>query len=135
MKNTDKLNLYIKKIVKEEIATQLKSCLVEMLTGVSSEKNQSTEYITETNSIVPPVKKEYKTYTKNKLLNDILNQTTGGVPNEGEMVGLTESMQTHKSTGFEIPDSAPEAVKNINNIINRDYRSLLKAVDKKKSQK
>lgn len=86
---------------------------------------------------VKPAKKFVK-YTSNKVLNDILNQTTGGIPQEG---GLVSNMGSFEKIGQEIitetkaPDNAPESVKTVYNAINRDYRSLMKAVNKKHSDK
>ena len=85
---------------------------------------------------VKPTKKFVK-YTSNPMLNDILNQTTGGVPQEGSMVsmmggygGSTQEVITETK----VPENAPAPVKGVYSAINRDYRALLKAVDSKKSK-
>lgn len=87
---------------------------------------------------VKPVKKFVK-YTNNPLLNDILNQTTGGVPQEGGMVSMLGGYGGGGSqeiiTETKAPENAPEPVKSVYSAINRDYRSLMKAVNKKKGEK
>lgn len=79
--------------------------------------------------------KKYVKYTNNPMLNDILNQTTGGIPQEGGVVsmlggygvGTQEVINETKA-----PTNAPEPVKSVYSAMNRDYRSLMKAVDKKR---
>jgi hypothetical protein len=86
---------------------------------------------------VKPAKKFVK-YTNNPMLNDILNQTTGGVPQEGGMVGMMGGYGGATSqviTETKAPENAPEPVKSVYSAMNRDYRSLMKAVNKKRGEK
>ena len=86
---------------------------------------------------VKPTKKFVK-YTNNPMLNDILNQTTGGVPQEGSMVSMMGGYGGNNQeviTETKVPENAPEPVKSVYNAINRDYRSLMQAVNKKKGDK
>jgi len=81
-----------------------------------------------------PVKK-YVKYTNNPMLNDILNQTTGGVPQEGGMVstlGGYGGSTPEVINETKVPTNATEPVKSVYSALNRDYRSLMKAVDKKR---
>lgn len=85
---------------------------------------------------VKPAKKFVK-YTNNPMLNDILNQTTGGVPQEGGMVNMMGSFGGATQTSInevKVPENAPAPVKSVYSAMNRDYRALLKAVDSKKSK-
>ena len=85
---------------------------------------------------VKPTKKFVK-YTSNPMLNDILNQTTGGVPQEGSMVSMMGGYGNSTQeviTETKVPENAPAPVKGVYSAINRDYRALLKAVDSKKSK-
>ena len=86
---------------------------------------------------VKPVKKFVK-YTNNPMLNDILNQTTGGVPQEGGLVSMMGGLgggSTQVITEAKAPENAPEPVKSVYSAMNRDYRSLMKAVNKKRGEK
>jgi hypothetical protein len=85
---------------------------------------------------VKPVKKFVK-YTSNPMLNDILNQTTGGIPQEGGMVNMMGGFGGATQTTInetKVPENAPAPVKSVYSAMNRDYRSLMKAVDSKKSK-
>lgn len=66
-----------------------------------------------------------KKYSNNPTLNAILNETVGGVPSEDSI-----------PAGISIPQSAiaeNSALSGVANALNRDYRQLLKTVDKKAS--
>lgn len=72
------------------------------------------------------------------MLNEILNQTTGGVPQEGGMVSMMGGYGSTTSqviTETKAPENAPEPVKSVYSAINRDYRSLMKAVNNKRGEK
>jgi hypothetical protein len=136
--DSQKLKKYIRSIVKEEVSSQLKTCLLEVAlrNENSNVSNQKITYDTpsyDQEVVTEPRTKQTKIYTKNKLLNDVLNETTGGVPNNGSMVSLTENF--YQPTPTNIPDSAPMEVKKVNNIINRDYSSILKAIEAKKQER
>ena len=90
------------------------------------------------NTVTDSKPKKFVKYTKNDALNEILNQTTGGVPQEGNFVGLIGNefeVKSEQLNEIKASENAPEQVKTVVNAINRDYRSLLKAVDKKRSNK
>jgi len=158
------LKEYIRKTVKEEIKSVLKEELRYQLTEIflsnnsdvkpkngSSNSNsfiekseKKTQTISE-NGGVPP-KKKIK-YTNNPILNDVLNETTGRIPSEGGMAGLMgggfdkigggdESllMESESSQTPQAPPDASDAVKTVFGAMTRDYRSLMKAVDKKQGR-
>jgi hypothetical protein len=82
-------------------------------------------------------KKKFVKYTSNPVLNQILNETTGGVPQEGglaSIMGSGEPSVVDKLTES-VTEHAPEPVKAVAQAVTRDYRSLLKAVDKKRGEK
>ena len=87
--------------------------------------------------VKPP--KKFVKYTNNPMLNDILNQTTGGVPQEGSMVGMIGGYGGGGSdqiiTETKAPENASEPVKSVYSAVNRDYRSLMAAVNKKRGNK
>ena len=92
----------IRSIVKEELEKsfkkELQSSLIEIITNSTkntpsnSTSNESIvaenrkKSIDESSNQVP--KQKHVRYTNNEVLNEILNQTAGGVPQEGSMVGM-----------------------------------------------
>lgn len=129
----------VKNIVKDELKTQL----VEILLGNSiktTEMKQSfidkSESMIEESVSVPTQKvKRVIKYTNNPVLNDILNQTSGGIPQEGgivNMMGGYDKNDREVITETKAPENAPDPVKTVYSAMNRDYRSLMKAVDKKR---
>lgn len=153
------LKEFIKKTVQQEvrnvIQAELKLQLAEIFSkevGQSRKKNNDSdleqqilrelETMNESPTIEEEVKpaKKFVKYTNNPLLNDILNQTTGGVPQEGGMVSMLGGYGGNSGTQEVItetkaPENAPEPVKSVYSAMNRDYRSLMKAVNKKKGEK
>lgn len=148
---TQELKEIIRSIVKEELERSLPSLIPNILGEMFS--NKSKEIVnenTEPQKIVqksisntqPTIKKSFKKYTNNDALNAVLNETVGGVPKEGSFVGLIGSLQSEASNGFNINESVniPPQITPVNeeqskvlNVINRDFRKLMKAVDKKKT--
>jgi len=146
------LKEYIKKTVQQEIRTilkeELKYQLTEILLGnnsniLDSKKDASTSLSSLLESEPEPVKQQTpkKTikYTSNPVLNEILNQTQGGVPREGEMVGLIGdgfggTVGREQINEVKAPENAPKEVKTVYQAMNKDYRSLMKAVDKKRNK-
>ena len=151
----DVLKEFIKKTVQQEVRSvvqaELKLQLAEIFSKeVLQAKKKSSdsdleqqilkELETMNESVVEePVKpaKKFVKYTSNPMLNDILNQTTGGVPQEGSMVSMMGGYgggTQQVITETKVPENAPAPVKGVYSAINRDYRSLMKAVDSKKSK-
>ena len=153
------LKEFIKKTVQQEVRSviqaELKLQLAEIFSkevGQAKKKNTDSdleqqilrelETMNESSTIEEEVKpaKKFVKYTNNPLLNDILNQTTGGVPQEGGMVSMLGGYAGGSGTQEVItetkaPENAPEPVKSVYSAMNRDYRSLMKAVSKKKGEK
>ena len=139
------LKEYIKKIVQQEVRNVLKKELREHLNEIINGKGSSTESKTtniveeniETVEEESPKPKKFVKYTKNELLNQILNETTGGVPKEGSMVGLSESFSNGPSATLnevKVPDNATKEQKTVFDAMTRDYSKLMKAIDKKKGK-
>jgi len=143
----DVLKEFIKKTVQQEVRSvvqaELKLQLAEIFSKEvlqakkkSSDSDLEQQILKELETMnesvveepVKPVKKFVK-YTSNPMLNDILNQTTGGIP-QGGFGGATQT--TINET--KVPENAPAPVKSVYSAMNRDYRSLMKAVDSKKSK-
>lgn len=152
------LKEFIKKTVQQEVRSviqaELKLQLAEMFSkevNQTRKKNSDSdleqqilkelETMNESSTLEEEVKpaKKFVKYTNNPLLNDILNQTTGGVPQEGGMVSMMGGYggggRQEVITETKAPENAPEPVKSVYSAMNRDYRSLMKAVNKKKGEK
>lgn len=123
--------IFSKEVVQPKKNTQESDLESQILKELESFEN--TDVIEEE---VKPAKK-YVKYTSNPMLNDILNQTTGGVPQEGGMVSMMGGFNSGGSqviTETKAPENAPEPVKSVYSAMNRDYRSLMKAVNKKRGE-
>jgi hypothetical protein len=70
-------------------------------------------------------------YSSNEVINNILNETTGGVPSEGNRVsgGSSESTQVDFN-GNEV--SVEDLPNDISTALTRDYSDLMSVIDKKK---
>jgi len=146
------LKEYIKKTVQQEIRSilreELKYQLTEILLGnnsniVESKKDESVSLSSLLESEPEPIKqsvpKKTVKYTSNPVLNEILNETQGGVPREGEMVGLIGdgfggTVGREQINEVKAPENAPKEIKTVYQAMNKDYRSLMKAVDKKRNK-
>ena len=154
---TQELKEIIRSVVKEELQKSLPTLIPNILSEILSGQNkQSVHESTENQKPVPKsisntqqskqtdvsTKKPFKKYTNNDALNAVLNETVGGVPREGAYVGLMGSLQSEAIGGININESVnvPPPITPVNeeqskvlNVINRDFRKLMKAVDKKKT--
>jgi hypothetical protein len=152
----DILKEFIKKTVQQEVRnvvqSELKLQLAEIFSKevIQSKKKSADsdleqqilkelDVMNESAVVEEPIKptKKFVKYTSNPMLNDILNQTTGGVPQEGSMVSMMGGYGNSTQeviTETKVPENAPAPVKGVYSAINRDYRALLKAVDSKKSK-
>lgn len=151
------LKEFIKKTVQQEVRNVIQSEIKLQLAEIfskevgqtkkkSSESDLEQQILKELETMddvqvieeeVKPVKKFVK-YTNNPMLNDILNQTTGGVPQEGGLVSMMGGLgggSTQVIAEAKAPENAPEPVKSVYSAMNRDYRSLMKAVNKKRGDK
>lgn len=148
------LKEYIRKTVKDEIRNvlkeELKYQLTEILLGNNSKTTsksvsepnflENVESLTEEEDVQEqPKPKKHVKYTSNPVLNEILNQTKGGVPREGELVGLIGdgfggTSGREQINEVKAPENAPKEVKSVYEAITKDYRSLMKAVDKKRKK-
>ena len=147
------LKEFIKKTVQQEVRNELKIQLAEIFSKevIKAKKKSSEsdleqqilselETMNESTVVEEPVKsaKKFVKYSNNPMLNEILNQTTGGVPQEGRMVSMMGGYGGNNQeviTETNIPENAPAPVKGVYSAMNRDYRSLMKAVNNKRGQK
>jgi hypothetical protein len=139
----------IRTIVKEEVHSALPQLLMEVLAEKMTENSSSILESRKQQEQAPtrkpnfnvgleePVKKQAvqtpKIFTKNPLLNQVLNETVGGIPTEE---------QTSASSALDVIKTLPKDVLNENkevaaveNALNRDYSKLIKAADAKAKAK
>ena len=147
------LKEFIKKTVQQEVRNELKIQLAEIFSKevIKAKKKSSEsdleqqilselETMNESTVVEEPVKsvKKFVKYSNNPMLNEILNQTTGGVPQEGSMVSMMGGYGGNNQdviTETKVPENAPAPVKGVYSAMNRDYRSLMKAVNNKRGEK
>lgn len=139
----------IRSIVQEEIKKVFKSELQSGLLEIFTNSTIPNHSIAQPRKSQPSAEKNSSAntktqvkYTQNDILNQVLNETTGGVPQEGNFVGMvdggfgtTSADMVSESVIANVPDDAPEGVKTIGNILNRDYSSLMSAIDNKRKGK
>ena len=134
------LKMAIREVVREEIRIGLKEIIGEL-------KQPTNEVVRKT----PPKKQKF---SKNPILNEVLNETQadewetmGGSKftseRMNELMGgsYSDMMNGNQPVNADAevaamgknPEAIPDKVKD--NIFNKDYSSLMKAIDKKKQQK
>lgn len=124
----ESLRQLIREMVQEEVRAALPEVMAEIFTQ-KSQKVTETTVNTVKKPIVKeqPVKKEFKKYTQNELLNKALNETVGGLPREGDMV--TSGLASPPS----VMDHLDQAPAPVAQALTKNYSALMKAIDKKKS--
>jgi hypothetical protein len=117
-------------VLTEELLPILKDVLVEQRQTLPSKPQRRK-----------PVSK--KTFSKNSILNDLLNDTATSTNfaemNSGPLVESGLSMMSSEPDVTPMTDidgrpvdTSNEAVANVLNLMNKDYSGLMKAIDKKK---
>ena len=145
---SNELKELIRSVIKEELnktlPTLIPKILSEVLSGRQSSTIQSNQPIVSTKTVVKESvqkPKEIKRYSSNPILNEILNQTVVKIPHESSIAGLDSTFKSQAFSGMQMNESvetsqpvAPvtEEQGKVMNVLNRDFRSLMKAVDKKK---
>ena len=156
MKKSELITL-IESMVRKEVRKQIDTIFINE--GIRSIKANGKLDFKEKNGELltkPKIqKKKPVRYTSNESLNNILNETAGGIPQDGKeeyptMGGgafdtsrMTELLGYGKSDEGKRNVSAVETIKkagvsvddvrdHVTNALTRDYRDLMKAIDKKK---
>ena len=133
MKKSELIKI-IRNAVRVELTESLPKMIGELLQKTEIDNNDPltiTKRVLKKEASVTSGKKSIKKLSKNPLLNQALNETIGGVPQEGSVVSGQNSPD--KITDFngnthdvnELPD-------HVSNALNRDYSGFMKAVDKKR---
>ena len=139
----------IRTIVKEEVHNALPQLLMEVLAEKMSEnsaaileskKQQEQAPAKKPNfnvGLEEPLKKQSvpvpKVFTKNPLLNQVLNETVGGIPTE-EQTSTPSAIDVIKTLPKEALNENKE-VAAVANALTRDYSKLIKAADAKAKAK
>ena len=156
MAKSNKLANLIRELVKQEVKKQVTEIFIKE--GIKSMTESASK--NDVMEVLPKRKSKPKkevTYTKNPVLNDILNETANAGDSDfeeyptmtgktfdstrmaeamgyGGMLGDAESrrkqaaIQTAQSVGA---DTNNEAVQNVMQDLTKDYRGVMKALDKK----
>lgn len=125
------------KIIKTAVREEIKSCLPKLLSElvVNNPIKKNIDPVEITNEVLSvgraKQKKPQKTYSNNKILNQVLNETVGGIPQEGSKVGDTNKFTDLNGQPVEV-ERLPD---HVSNALTRDYSQLMGAVEKKKKQK
>tara|TARA_X000000950_G_C13529949_1_gene503184 strand:+ start:112 stop:498 length:387 start_codon:yes stop_codon:yes gene_type:complete len=127
MKKNELIRL-IKNAVRDELQNSLPKILNETLHDTKIKK----EIISDDCNKLKVSKKQtqQKLYTKNPVLNKVLNETVGGVPTESNNISDNE-IKDLNGNAVNI-DNLP---KPLANALTRDYTELLNVVEKKKAIK
>ena len=165
MKKSNDLSVMLRKIISEEVSKAVRKEFVQFVQLLNEKKKpvrRKKKPITEKSirdmakRIVP---KEPKSYTKDPVLNEILNNTQGGVPQDGQMAvpqptgqeeyptmsgktfdknSMAELMgygNTASGPPMTTPDGRPvtEIPADVTKAMTRNYGDLMSAIEKKKT--
>jgi len=138
--NTKSFVKILRKVVREEVRTAMKDMLNE--TPVTDkqviDKGINLHDLVETQENMRPARAK-QTFTKNSMLNDILNETaaTGDFasmndyPTMGEMMNSNTVQAPLQGINGEAVDTSKPELKAVQNALNKDYSGLMKAINKK----
>lgn len=126
-------------LIREAVRVELKSFLPKLLKELNTptkQSNNSTDIVEVTRKSLSKVrtdtptksKKNYKTFSKNSAINDILNETVGGIPQEGGVSSGINEVKDFQGQTVDM-DALPD---HVSAALTRDYSAVLKAVDKKR---
>jgi hypothetical protein len=142
MKKTELIEI-IRTLVKEEVHNTLPQLLMEVLAEKLTGQEVLTEKVVEAPKrrvnvgLEAPIKQAQaqvpKIFTKNPILNQVLNETVGGVPQEAEL-STPSTLDVIKTIPKEMLNENKE-VAAVANALTRDYSKLIKAADEKAKAK
>ena len=141
----------LRKIIREEVSNAVKSALNESRTNQVTSNINLSEIVEDPMPNRPVAKKKF---TKNKMLNDLLNETASTPPSQELTDWSTMNFKSEMAESFGTYNQSagptmPLATKGINGepvnmnnegvatavkAMTRDYSALMKAIDKKKGK-
>ena len=128
-------------LIREAVRVELKSFLPKLLKELNTTTEQSsnsTDIVEVTRKSLSKVrtdkptksKKNYKTFSTNPAINDILNETVGGIPQEGGVSSGINEVKDFQGQTVDV-EALPD---HVSTALTRDYSAVLKAVDKKRGK-
>jgi hypothetical protein len=141
MKKTELVEI-IRTLVKEEVNNALPQLLMEVLAEkmvqnsnslLETKKPTEQPLVTKRAVATPSPVQTPKTFTTNPILNQILNETVGGIPQE-ESVSAPSAIDALQSLPKQVLAENKE-VAAVASAMTRDYSTLLKAIDAKAKAK
>jgi len=137
----------LRKIIREEVSKAVKSVLTESNSHVTSDIDLKS-VVQETSA---PKKFTKKKFTKNKMINDLLNETAAAPVNQEVADWSSMNFKSEMAKSYErpTPNVRPlatkgidgeainmnnEAVKTTVNAMTKDYSALMKAINNKKGK-
>jgi len=141
----------LRKVIREEVRNAIKDELKPLLNEVNIKENDISLHQVMDKPNIPKQKVTKKRYTKNSMLNDLLNETAAGpvsqeVADWSQMEYKSDVAESFGDARKQLTSVPPLATKGINgeavNMSNegvatamkamtRDYSGLIKAIDKK----
>ena len=128
----------IRVAVRKELKEFLPTLVNECVNAIAGEANvqetdpvELTKRVLKSETTQPKQKNSKVRYTQNEVLNNILNETKGGIPTQGtRVVNGIETPTQVDFNGDEI--NMDELPQGISSALTRDYSELMGAIDKKK---
>lgn len=129
--NKTELIEIIRGVVKEEVNASMSQLLAEVFVSKLNEGSSAAKPVAarKPQPVAPPPAPvaPLKKYSSNPILNQILNETKGGVPQDQDAPSIMDTVQA--MTPEQLNENS--AVADVAKALTKDYRSLLKAVDSK----
>jgi hypothetical protein len=138
----------LRKVIREEVRAAVKEALTERKVNHNKVINHGMDLHTLAENPVPAASK--KRFTKNDMLNDLLNETAATPPTQELTDWSTMNFKSEMAEQFGTTRQQPLATTGINgepvnmnnenvaktvDIMTRDYSGLMKAINKKKGIK
>jgi hypothetical protein len=150
---TDGFLKLLRKVIREEVSNAIKAELRPILNEIKIDSHTEPTRRAKSISRPPPVATK-KQYTKNAMLNDLLNETTAMAPDQGMVdystMDYSSAMeQSYGEQQIVARPLAPLVTNDINGVpvnmqnenvaktvglMTKDYSALMKAIDKKKNR-
>ena len=132
MKKSELINI-IRNAVREELKHSLPKIVNEIISNSNTTKQTDDDPVDLVSEVLKTNRSnnvKQKTFTKNKLLNQVLNETIGGIPQEGSKVGDNQNFTDLNGQQVDI-----ENLPIMSQTHSHDYSKLMGAVNEKKKQK
>tara|TARA_R110000796_G_scaffold12964_2_gene42391 strand:+ start:759 stop:1211 length:453 start_codon:yes stop_codon:yes gene_type:complete len=142
------------KILRKVIREEVRAAVTEILTEQKTDHNKVISHGLDLHGLTEGVpKRKKKKFSKNSMLNDILNETSG-ITRDGPLVGQDypsmsnfksdmadsfglsqqpQSLATTDTTGKPVNMQNKKVASTVN-AMTKDYSALMKAIDKKKNK-